>query len=389
MVSGLLALAVARPQSAGDDNGTQIQIYRDQLAEVDRDAERGVLDADEAGRLRLEVSRRLLDADKVAQSGRKSNASGSPVLAWLIVVLVFGGGYLLYNRLGVPGSADWPLETRHAEAENVRANRPSQVEIEAGTPSQSVEASADPAHLELMKKLRTALKTRPDDIHGHTLLAENEALLGNFTAAKNAQEQVLRIKGDAASVVEIANYIDLLVLSAGGYVSPQAELAIGKVLEMQPENGTGRYYLGLMYAQTGRPDLAFNLWRNLLESSDPGAPWVPPIRAQIEIAASDAGVEYSLPTLAGPTQEEIDAVQSMSAEDRDEMVRSMVAQLSERLAQEGGTAKEWAQLIGALGVLGETERASAIWAESQGVFGSDPIALKTLLDAARQAGVAN
>lgn len=366
-----------------------MQIYRDQLAEVDRDATRGVLDAEEAGRLRLEVSRRLLDADKAAQTGQKTSTSGSPALAWLIFVLVFGGGYFLYSRLGVPGYADLPLVTRHAEAESYRANRPSQAEVEADTPSKSIEAGTDPAHLELMDKLRTALATRPDDIPGHLLLAQNEAMLGNFAAAKRAQEQVLRIKGGSATAEEIATYVDLLSLSAGGYVSPKAEVAIGKVLEMQPENGTGRYYLGLMYAQTGRADLAFNLWRNLLESSDPGAPWVPPIRAQIEIAAGEAGVDYTLPTLAGPTGDDVRAAQDMTSEDRDAMIRGMVAQLSDRLADQGGTAQEWAQLIGALGVLGELERANAIFVESQGVFQSDPVALKTLLDAARQAGVAN
>ena len=50
---------VAAPAESAD-----MRIYRDQLAEVDRDLARGTLDEGEAARLRIEVQRRLLDADR-------------------------------------------------------------------------------------------------------------------------------------------------------------------------------------------------------------------------------------------------------------------------------------------------------------------------------------
>ena len=396
LVAGLLALTALRQRGAGVVSGARIQIYRDQLSEVDRDEARGVLNTEEAGRLRLEVSRRLLDADNIAQEVQASSGANSPVLAWLMVILLFGGGYALYSRLGVPGYADLPLNARIAAADETRATRPSQAVVEAETPSQSLEASADPAHLDLMEKLRAALVERPDELQGHLLLAENEAVLGNFAAAQLAQEQVLRIKGGGATAQDYADYVDLLALAAGGYVSPRGEAAIGKVLELQPSNGTGRYYLGLMYAQTGRPDLAFRLWRELLENTSPNAPWVPPIRAQIEIAAQEAGVRYTLPELApiapiapGPTQGDVDAAASMTQAERDDMVQSMVSRLSDRLATDGGPPEDWARLISALGVLGQVETARSVWDEAARVFADDPDGLAAVTAAARQAGVAN
>lgn len=152
-----------------------------------------------------------------------------------------------------------------------------------------------------------------------------------------------------------------------------------------------------MLAQTGRPDLAFRTWRDLLEQSAPDAPWVPAIRAQIRQAAAQAGVDYALPAatgapvvpgLAGPSAEDITAAQDLSAEDRQAMIESMVEGLADRLANDGGTAPEWAQLIAALGVLGQTERATAIHAEAQQVFATDPAGLDTINAAATQAGVA-
>jgi cytochrome c-type biogenesis protein CcmH len=65
----------------------------------------------------------------------------------------------------------------------------------------------------------------------------------------------------------------------------------------------------------------------------------------------------------------------------------MVDGLSERLATQGGTAAEWAQLIGALGVLGETERAQAIFDEALSTFAGDEAALERIRAAAAQAGL--
>jgi cytochrome c-type biogenesis protein CcmH len=77
----------------------------------------------------------------------------------------------------------------------------------------------------------------------------------------------------------------------------------------------------------------------------------------------------------------------MAPEDREAMIRGMVAQLSDRLATEGGPAEDWARLITSLGVLGESAQAGAIWAEAQGVFADDAEALARIRDAAVQAGV--
>jgi cytochrome c-type biogenesis protein CcmH len=181
------------------------------------------------------------------------------------------------------------------------------------------------------------------------------------------------------------------VLAAGGYVSPEAEDALTKTLRLDPRNGTALYYSGLMFAQSGRPDMAFRLWRPLLEDSAPDAPWVEPVRQQIAQVAADAGVRYTPPTiapLAGPDAADIAAASDMTAQDRDNMVRGMVEQLSDRLASEGGTPQEWARLISALGVLGEEERASLIWAEAQEVFAGTPAALNTVRAAAVKTGIA-
>ncbi|MEL7116939.1 MAG: c-type cytochrome biogenesis protein CcmI, partial [Pseudomonadota bacterium] len=148
--------------------------------------------------------------------------------------------------------------------------------------------------------------------------------------------------------------------------------------------------------QSGRYDIAYETWNTLLGQSRVSDPWVPLIMGQIEGIADAAGIRWRPPQLGsaspfkgpGPSAEDVEAASQMSAEDRAVMIRGMVESLSARLAQEGGAPEEWARLINALGVLGETDRARAIWIEAQAAFEPYPDAVDTIRLAAERAGVA-
>lgn len=403
-VAALLALAVLgarRGSGAGagaPETASDVRVYRDQLSEIDRDLARGVLSQTEAERVRTEVARRLLDADRKAQAAAATETAAGPsrVTAAVLVVAVLGGAGALYTSLGAPGYPDLPLAERLAELDERRANRPAQAEAEAQAARTAPPApTADPRHLELLEQLRAALEDRPDDAQGYTLLARNEASVGNFAAAARAQERLIEIKGMAATGADYADLADLMIMAAGGYVSPEAEIALGQALRRDPTNAPALYYTGLLYAQIGRYDSAFSVWRGLLERSAPSAPWYLPILAQIEEVAMRAGVQYTPPLPPGPTPapgpgpvrgpsaEDIEAAGEMAAEDRQAMIEGMVASLSSRLANSGGTAEEWAQLITALGVLGRTDEARAIADEARMAFAGEPDLLP-LIEAARQ-----
>ncbi len=373
-----------------------VQVYRDQLKEVDKDLARGTLTPEDAERTRTEVSRRLLEADRVLQqSGGTRRAPRT--LTWaaglLSLLVIVGGAWGLYSQVGAPGYPDLPLAKRKAAAEAARQSRPRQAEAEAQLPPDGQMQQADPRHLELVKQLRAVLKQRPDDPRGLALLARNEAAIGNYTAAYEAQSKLIELKGENATAREFSDLGEMLVLAAGGYISPEAEAAFGTALRKDRTEPVARYYTGLLYAQTGRPDIAFRLWRGLLADSPPDAPWVDAIRAGLPELAMRAGVDFQLPPAPGggtpgPSTADIEAAADMTPQERQQMIRGMVERLNDRLATEGGTAAEWARLIGALGTLGEAERARAIWTEAQRVFAGQAEALGQLRQAARTAGVA-
>ena len=377
---------------AAADNA-DVGVYRDQMAEIDRDRARGVLSDTEAGQVRTEVARRLLQADRAAVGvPRDAPRAATLTVAALAGLVIVGGSLVAYRLIGAPGYPDFPMSDRLALSETLRAERPTQAEAEAAAAPRFPrrDTSSDPTFGELMDKLRAAVVDNPDDRRGLQLLARNEARLGNYAAAADAQARLVAAMGDAATADELASLVEILVAAAGGQVSARAETAINRTLALDPTEPRARYFAGLLNIQIGRPDRAFAYWRDLLEQGPEGAPWMAPIRSEIESLARMAGVDYvppALPAGPGPTAADIAAAQDMTDEQRQEMIRGMVGGLSDRLATQGGPASDWARLIRALGVLGDTEQAAAIWAEAQQIF-ADSTDLPAVQAAAVSAGVA-
>lgn len=397
----VLAYALLSParDTARSTAEYDMEIYRDQLKELERDKARGVIREEEAKRAEVEISRRLLEADKALQAA--SGPRGAPMAASAVGIIamaavIVGGGAYLYRTIGAPGYADLPLAERVAIAAEARENRPAQAEVEAQLPEWDGPGDdVDAEYAQLVVQLREAVSRRPDDVQGLSLLAQHEANIGNFRAAYAAQERLVAQKGDSAEASDYAELAEMMILAANGYVSPEAERALEAALARDEGNGIARYYTGLMFAQTGRADLAFRIWRVLYETSRNEAPWMGPLAAQLPDLARIAGENnYTLPErggtpgLSGPSAADIANAEQFSPEERDQMIRNMVDNLMARLAEEGGTAPEWARLISSLGVLGETERAAAIWGEAQGRFGAHPEDLDLIRRAAIEAGVA-
>lgn len=390
VAAGSLLLPMLRnagPDGDTADDNPEIALYRDQLAEVERDLARGTLEQAEADRARTEIARRLLAADKAGVA----QATNGPITAnrlatALSVIVVVAGSLGTYFVLGAPGYQDLPLAQRIAAGDEMRDTRISQAEAEAEAPALApINAPED--YLAMVAQLRDIVPQRPDDLQGWALLARHETALGNYADAARAQDRVVRLKGADATIEDAVLLLDLLVAAAAGYVSPEAEAIALSIRARDDSNTAADYYLGLLYAQTDRPDIAFNLWRRVVEGGDPDSPHTEFARQQILNAAAMAGVEYELPDLPGPTADQVEAAQDMTDADRTAMIQGMVEGLAERLATDGGNSTEWARLINALGVLGETDRAAAIWGEAQQVFAASPGDLDIIRNAARTAGI--
>lgn len=402
MVAVVLLRAVARARHTDAADGTEraMKVYRDQLAEVDRDLARGTLSASEAERLRLEVSRRILDLDR-AQAVRHV---GGPApekmrkLAMGTVGAAIVGSAALYAYIGVPGYPDMPLVERHADAAEIRANRDRQAALEA----EFAAAFPDGFQFEgreelepLVAQLRDAVARRPLDPDGLILLVQNETRLGNLRAAIEAQEQLIALRAEGREHLnDLEVLLDLMVNATGGIVSPEAESVIETILARDATNGPALYYTGRMYAQTGRPDMTFRVWRRLHDISAGDDPWMDEVRRTLpELARISGEPRFTLPPrplprhVAAPSQADIDAAADLSPEERVQMIEGMVDGLMARLANDGGTAEDWAQLLQALAVLERRDQALAILQEARTVFAARAEDLAVINETAARAGL--
>ena len=381
-VAAVLIAALRRAPMAGPRGSeADLAVYKDQLAEIGRDLSRGTIGAEDATRLRAEIGKRVIEADRVRGAGAAPAGGGAVgVLAGVILALVVPGGLAVYWWLGAPGYPDMALVPRLEALDAGIAGRPSQ-EAELETLKVPRDAALDAT-------LATELAAVTDPAALQEAFRKHfEA--GEMQAAVRVQERILALRGDEASANDHANLALALVAEAQGYVSPEAETELRASLERDMGNELSRYLVGEMFLQGGRYDQTFRFWRPLAEHGTPGTPWVGSIRDRIEEVAELAGIRYALPAAegAGPSAEDMAAAGEMSPEDRQQMFEGMVAQLSDRLAADGGTVEDWAKLIRSLGVLERTDEAQKIYDEARTKFEGRPAELSFLKQAAVESGL--
>jgi cytochrome c-type biogenesis protein CcmH len=345
-------------------------VYRQQLAELERDLERGTIDAEQAEAARTEISRRLLAAADRAEAAERSGDRPQPAnLAATIVAFCLPMGALgLYLGLGAPNQPDQPLAEARRAASPQASQQPNQ---QAGAPTGAPAGQAGPLD-EQVERLRERLLQNPEDLQGWVLLARGLQELGRHDDAVRAYDHALLLNPDNATLLSAKG--EAIVLAAQGSVTPDARETFDAALAADAGDPRARYYLALGEAQAGRIRDALDAWVALAEDAPPQAPWLPAVRQRIVAVAGDLGIDPDsvLPETAaapprapamaggggqpGPTQEDVAAAAEMSAGDRDAMIRGMVQRLADRLEEDPADLAGWVRLARAYSVLGEAEK---------------------------------
>ncbi len=239
-----------------DEHGAGVSVYRDQLAEVERDLQRGLLEEAEAASARLEISRRLLAASEKDGNTISVGSLGTykaTIIAVMCALPVFV--LVVYLSLGSPEAPGQPYAERLAQPLN-------DLPVEG-----------------LVARLEMRLKEEPDDARGWRLIAPVYLQLGRYGDAINAFGRVMQLEGRDADA--LAGLAEALTLSGDGMVPPPARQAFEAALEVDPSHPRARFYMALSKAQAGQFEQALVEWKALLADAPEGAPWLGAVADQI------------------------------------------------------------------------------------------------------------
>lgn len=345
-----------------------MEVYRDQLAELERDAARGLIQPAEAEQARAEIGRRLLKADKAAkaaEAAQSSTGTGIRALgmaAVLVVPLVSWGIY------AVTGSPDLPSQPLSARLEKNPA-----------------ESTVD----ELIARAEAHLVANPDDGRGWEVLAPIYARLNRYPEAVTAYRNAIRLDGSTA--IREAALGEAIAGAAGGAITEEAQAALQRALALDPHEPKARFLLASAFAQDGRIAEAVNAWQSMLVALPADSPW----RAAVEQAVAEgnrrlvaaANPPTANSTRSGPTQDDIDAASDLSAQDRSAMIEQMVASLDERLKQNPRDLDGWTRLVRSYQVLGRSDEARDAVKRGTAALGVATMEAKQLADFSASLGL--
>ena len=237
---------------AANRSAYDLNVYRVQLSDLDRDLERGLIEADDAHLLRLEIERRILRADALGTS----EIAAKPIKRhWPLLVLVIAVVLLLpvgfYLGLGSPLLEDQPFRARA---------------------SKIVKMQDQAAKLQdLVSQLQTKLQANPDDGNGWEMLGHSLRILRQNEQAKTALLQAIKLMPD--QVKPRLEYGATLIadLPEGARLPDEFVSVMRNVLAMQDDVPEALYFVGLAETQDGHDDKARSLWTKLLDKLPAGS----------------------------------------------------------------------------------------------------------------------
>ncbi len=296
-----------------------LAIYRDQLAEIERERISGTMPEAEAAAARLEVERRILAAANTSDSTAHAQSPSlhrflPPALA-LVIPLLALGVYLQIGRPGLPASPFSAANSARGAAPHANPDEPMSIE-------------------RLLAQARARLVEAPNDPDALSALGE------------------------------------ALVLEADGTVTPAALKAIDAALAGRPDDPRAQFYRGLHDAQSGDSRAAVARWQALEAKSPPDAPWLAMLRSEILRVAKAAGLPTpsATPTAPGampqPSRNQVEAMQSLDPAQRQQAIRSMVEGLDAKMKENPGDRAGWLRLANAWKVLNENARAADAYAKA-------------------------
>ncbi|MCB1449054.1 MAG: c-type cytochrome biogenesis protein CcmI [Nitratireductor sp.] len=314
------------------------ELYKARLKEIDTDLELGRIAAAEAEAARAEEGRKLLALSDTKETRSNVGKRERWSLVAAAAVFVPLASTVFYLQTGNPAMPDMSIASR----------------LNQDPTGQSIE--------QLLGRAEAQLAKNPDDVKGWSVVAPVYMRLGRVEDAVLAYRNAVRLNpGDVDLKTSLG---EAMVVAEQGIVTEDAKHWFTEAIKQRPNDPKARFFLAIALGQEGKLQEAADAWRGLIGEAPQDAPWLPVAKAQLgQVMAQLSG--------AGPTKQDVEAAAEMPAGDRQEMIRTMVANLAEKLKADPSDKDGWRRLIRSWAVLGDQENLKAALADAKAAFPDD------------------
>ena len=237
----------AKPEGA-DRQQANVAVYRDQLAELDKEREAGTLADTDYQQAKEELEIRLLEEVAAPQDAPAPRTGAGRTTAIVLALVIPAAALLGYALRGEPRGLD-----------------PNQVQPQAsGQPQVTPEQIAG-----MVEKLAAHLKDNPGDQQGWVMLARSYKVMGRFPEAADAFAKA----GDMvdSDPALLADYAETLARAQDGKFAGKPTQLLEKALKKNPNQPQALVLAGVAAGEREDYPAAIAYWKRLLPLVQPGS----------------------------------------------------------------------------------------------------------------------
>ncbi len=254
-------------------------LYRNELAELERDLAAGTVSEAAAREARLELERRLLEDVAASSSDHDSAPVATPsrglaVTVGVLVPVIALSGYL---AIGNPRALDPVART---------------------APDTSHAATAEQIAA-MVEKLAARMESKPDDAEGWAMLARSYAALGQFDKAIPAYARVVKLAPDNPGL--LADYADALAMTRGRSLAGEPRELVKRALALDPKHIKALALAGSAEFEVRNFAGAIAYWERILPLAQGDAEFARSVTASIDEARQLGKLPASLAAPTAPT----------------------------------------------------------------------------------------
>lgn len=241
-----LWLGLRAPGARADRKQANLVIFRDQLAELEREKAEGALTEADFEQARRELQRRLLEEVEPAAADGATPAAHGPSRKTAIAILLLLPilALLAYGILGKPQALD-PQAT---------------VAQPKMTPEQ-IDA--------MVAKLAERMQANPDDMQGWLMLARSYKTLGRYEEAAAAYGKAEKLINDDPEL--LASYAETIAMASGKGLKGKPTQLIERALKLDPQQPHALFLAGAAAMEAGDNKKGIAYWEALLPQVEPGS----------------------------------------------------------------------------------------------------------------------